>query len=163
MSVRALRSRSVHLLAAVALVGGANLVVGAGSAFAVDTAATGRATYAAIVPAPVRAEATNGTFTLSPGTKIFAAPRSPEAASVGDYLAGILRRSTGYAVPVVPAADDHGRAPAGISLLLGGDRRLGSEGYQLDVSSRSVVIRAPQAAGLFAGVQTLRQLFPSKI
>ena len=41
--------------------------------------------------------------------------------------------------------------------------RLGNEGYVLDVTPQRVVIRAPHEAGIFYGVQTLRQLFPPAV
>ncbi|HEV7899234.1 MAG TPA: beta-N-acetylhexosaminidase [Planosporangium sp.] len=113
-----------------------------------------------VVPAPVTVRPAGGTiFTLTPGTPIFVADG---ARDVGGYLAGILRRSTGYRLPVTEA---RGGAPArGISLLLtGADPSVGDQGYQLDVTAKTVVIRAQSPAGLFAGVQTLRQLLPAGV
>jgi hexosaminidase len=40
---------------------------------------------------------------------------------------------------------------------------LGSEGYRLLVEPDRIVLTAPMAAGLFYGIQTLRQLFPPEI
>ena len=40
--------------------------------------------------------------------------------------------------------------------------RLGDEGYQLEVTTTRVVIRAPKAAGVFYGTQSLRQLLPAE-
>jgi hexosaminidase len=42
-------------------------------------------------------------------------------------------------------------------------KRLGPEGYLLDVRSTRIVARAPEPAGLFYAVQTLRQLLPPQI
>ncbi|MGA8114840.1 MAG: beta-N-acetylhexosaminidase [Actinocatenispora sp.] len=110
-----------------------------------------------VLPAPVSAHADpHHQFRITSGTVIHAQGASRDAA---DYLAGLLRRSTGYRIPVVPASRP---APTGISLLLSGaDRRVGDQGYQLDIGTSTVVVRARKAAGALAGVQTLHQLLPA--
>ena len=112
--------------------------------------------YAAVVPAPVSATATSGvTFAIKNTTAI-----RTDSLPVGDYLAALLRRSTGFPLPVVPASG----TPQGITLLLSGaPASVGAEGYTLDVSATAVVIRAQQPAGLFEGIQTLRQLLPAAV
>ncbi|MEV4756958.1 beta-N-acetylhexosaminidase [Micromonospora sp. NPDC049559] len=115
-----------------------------------------------VIPAPLQTYADAGAgYRLAPDTVIRTQSGSPEIRRIGEYLAGVLRPATGYRLPVVPAA--HPRQP-GISLLLGGaDRRVGAGGYQLDVGRSGITIRATEPAGLFAGVQTLRQLLPAEI
>ncbi len=117
------------------------------------------ASFDAVLPAPVSATPEPGhQFQLTPGTVLHAQAGSGDAAN---YLADLLRRSTGYRLPVVPA---RAAAPTGVSLLLSGaDPQVGEQGYQLDVSDKAVVIRARSGAGLFAGVQTLHQLLPAAV
>ena len=115
-----------------------------------------------IVPEPVQAKANpHADFRLSPLTLITTQPGSAAAKQVGDYLAGLLRPATGYPLPVVGL----GKLPIpSISLeLSGADKRVGDEGYQLDVAKNGVNIRANTADGLFEGVQSLRQLLPAAI
>ena len=112
-----------------------------------------------VVPAPVVVEPASGQpYRLTPTSRIVVSRR---AAGVASFLAGVLRRSTGFALPVVDGS------PAGdgdIALLLGdADPQVGREGYELIASERSVVIRAEVPAGLFAGAQTLRQLLPAEV
>ena len=116
-----------------------------------------------VVPIPASvAPAAGITYTLPANAGIFTAAGSADAADVGAFLAGILRRSTGFALPVSAAGT--GAPTSGISLLLSGaDASVGPQGYQLDVTATTVVIRAQAPAGLFAGVQTLRQLLPAEV
>jgi hexosaminidase len=134
-------------------------LVSAPTVEAVDAAAaTAPVPITSIVPVPVTATATAGvSYPITSSTAIYTAPGSAPATAIGNALAGILRPSTGFALPVSAKGD----ATKGISLLLSGaPASVGAEGYQLDVSGSSIVIRANQAAGLFAGVQTLHQLLP---
>ncbi|WP_433202648.1 family 20 glycosylhydrolase [Dactylosporangium sp. CS-047395] len=112
-----------------------------------------------VVPVPVSAQpATGVTYTLPSGAAIQTAAG---ATDVGNYLAGILRPSTGYALPVSTTTGTPG---SGIALLLSGaDASVGTEGYQLDVTAAVVTLRAQTVAGLFHGVQTLRQLLPAAV
>ncbi|MFF3750137.1 beta-N-acetylhexosaminidase [Streptomyces sp. NPDC002018] len=116
-----------------------------------------------IVPAPQRVRPGGSPYTLTAATRILVDGRSRddarEARRIGSYLAGVLRPSTGYALPVT----DRG-ARGGILLRLGaGDRSLGAEGYRLESGRAGVTITARESAGLFHGVQTLRQLLPAAV
>ncbi|MEU4214415.1 beta-N-acetylhexosaminidase [Actinoplanes sp. NPDC026623] len=124
------------------------------------SAAAAEIPLARVIPAPAEVSPVAGAaFRLGPRTVIRARPGP--AAAVGDQLARALRPSTGYPLPVVPAAPRGGPT---ISLLLGaGERRLGDEGYRLSVTPEAVTIRANRPAGLFAGTQTLLQLLPKEI
>jgi hexosaminidase len=96
-------------------------------------------------------------FTLIATTAIVAGGGA-EAERVGEMLATLLRPATGFAFPVRAAG---GPLPAGaIALRLDGPASLGEEGYALAIAADSVVLRAARPAGLFRGVQTLRQLLP---
>ncbi|MBY8882303.1 beta-N-acetylhexosaminidase [Actinacidiphila acidipaludis] len=108
-----------------------------------------------VVPAPVSEVAGGSNFTLSASATL-----TSDDASIGGYLAGILRASTGYALPLTVGA----ATPGSIALqLTGAPGSVGPEGYQLTSDASGVVIRAQQPAGLFHGVQTLLQLLPPAV
>ncbi|QWF81923.1 beta-N-acetylhexosaminidase [Amycolatopsis sp. CA-230715] len=111
-----------------------------------------------VIPAPVEAKADpKSDFWMSPLTVIRA---GKGAEKVADYLRGLLRPATGYPLPVLSSS--YG-LPA-ISLELGhADQRVGTEGYQLKVAKTGVTLKANTDAGLFEGVQSLRQLFPANV
>jgi hexosaminidase len=59
-----------------------------------------------------------------------------------------------------------GATPSGGRIVIRRDtllKRLGAEGYHLEVAPGRVTLRAPELAGLFYGVQTIRQLLPADI
>jgi hexosaminidase len=149
---------------AVALTVGAmalsSIVIGATTSAGVDQASAG--SLHDVVPVPAEVEADPGdSFQITQTTRIAVVPGSTGAATVGRYLRDILRPATGYALPVTQA---DGFGPNTIQLLLSGaDPRVGQEGYDLDVTADGVVLSAQTAAGLFAGIQTLRQVLPPTI
>lgn len=105
-------------------------------------------------------DGTGRLFALGPSSSIVVPRGSHAAWAVAVLLAQVLRRSTGYGLPVSyvgPAA-----APGQIVLEL--TRRKGErEGYALDVQSEAATLAASRPVGLFRGIQTLLQLFPPTI
>ncbi len=119
------------------------------------TAAPRAAATPRVVPAPASLRTVPGvSFTLTRRTRILARPGSGTA---GAYLAAILRRSTGYPLPVSAG----GGTRDAIALSLSGREK--GEGYRLAVTKAYVRLEAGSAEGLFRGVQTLRQLLPAAI
>ncbi len=111
-----------------------------------------------VIPAPVRMELQNGTFLLTPDTKIIVDAQTTE---LGGQLKEMLSPATGYSLGVVDASDLSNNA---IYLKLDSALKdLGEEGYRLAVTEKNVTLKAAGKAGIFYGMQTLRQLLPTEI
>jgi hexosaminidase len=110
-----------------------------------------------LVPVPAEVKAVGGvSFTLTSTIGVRAPGGHVEAGRVAEYLAGLLRTATGFPVPVSTDA-------GAIELRLDPGGGHGAEGYGLEATADRVVIEAAAPAGLFHGVQTLRQLLPPAI
>jgi hexosaminidase len=129
----------------------------------IDGAEQELTTIANLIPQPVSVTSTGSSFTLdaTTGAAIYVDAGSPELASTGAYLQGKLQPSTGYALAVTPVTTP---PTSGIYLTtVGGDPTLGTEGYLLTVTGSLVTLSAYTPAGVFRGVQTIRQMLPAAI
>lgn len=116
-------------------------------------------TEIAIIPEPVSLTKGAGEYVL-PTAPVIEAEATDSVRLAANYLKERLATPTGHAVSVVTST-----ATPSVRLLLNrqADTRIGTEGYQLSVTPKGVVIKANQPAGLFYGVQTLLQLLPKEI
>jgi hexosaminidase len=116
-----------------------------------------------VIPAPSSLALQGGPpFELTRTTRITLVGSNPELAAIGASLASQLHKSTDFPYPV--AASSGGSGPGSIELRLGSDAAsLGEDGYRLIVTTDSVRLVASSPAGLFHGVQTIRQLLPVEI
>ncbi len=109
---------------------------------------------AGLIPLPQEISDGSGTFELTAKTGIRLVGASEKLTAIGELLGNSLRPATGFDLPL---SKDSGE----ITLELTGSGP--SEGYELEISDAGVRITASGEAGLFYGVQTLIQLFPSDI
>ncbi|MFZ4894716.1 family 20 glycosylhydrolase [Plantibacter sp. Mn2098] len=115
---------------------------------------------ARVIPQPVSiiADETASPFVVSEASRIVA---SPSVLAVGERLAAALRRSTGFALPVVAEDDAAGTGTADIRLSAGDEDGIAGEAHRITISDRGVDIVGAGPAGTAAGVQTFRQLLPA--
>jgi hexosaminidase len=117
-----------------------------------------------LIPKPVSVKATGERFLLTSATQILIdKDNSVELVAVATYFAERLGKATGYKITITPISDS---TPVKGNILLtlhDAAATLGDEGYELAITSQAVAIRAAHPAGIFYGIQTLRQLFPPSI
>lgn len=112
----------------------------------------------AVVPKPQEMIVSAGHFTLTATTTI-GAPR--ELASEAMYLVGMLNPATGFQLKALPLLRGQ---HADIALLLDATLKVhGPDAYVLEVTPLTIAIRGASPAGVFYGMQTLRQLLPADI
>ncbi|MET9520151.1 beta-N-acetylhexosaminidase [Streptomyces sp. NPDC002994] len=156
------RRRIPRLFAPLLLVVAAGATSIAAAPAAAEPAAEARP-LSQVIPAPASVTEGGSSYALTGRTRIRVDEDSREARRIGSYLADILRPSTGFALPVTDWDADWD-ANDGIRLLLDSeDDSLGDEGYRLESGRHGVTISALKPAGLFHGVQTLRQLLPASV
>ena len=120
------------------------------------------ATAPRVVPAPASlVMGTGAPFEIIRSTAIVVGDHA-EVRAIGESLAAIVRPSTSFPIPVVTTAPDTVRGSIRLSLV-GARPGLGEEGYELNVSISGVRLTAATPAGLFRGVQTIRQLLPPDV
>ena len=115
-----------------------------------------------LIPKPVSVTSAPGNFSLTKKSSICISGKSHELTTIGEYLSGKLRTATGFEMVVNAAAKT--KASGNIYLSISKfDKQLGDEGYQLSIKGGMINLSANNPAGLFNGIQTIRQLLPPKI
>ena len=126
-----------------------------------QTSKEAKTAFESIIPKPVSANLTGKSFYLTKETAILIEGDGKDLTAIGDYLSGQLKPATGFDLEVSYANTS---SPNSIFLTTrGGDVQWGAEGYELTISEDQVKLAANEPAGLFYGVQSLRQLFSEKM
>jgi len=111
-----------------------------------------------IIPKPVSLTATGSSFELNLNSEIHYQGANLEPIAL--YLSKLLQPATGFELPTkimssLPSSDH-------IFLSLS-DSIKGREAYVLSIKENGIDLKAKEPAGLFYGIQTLRQLLPANI
>jgi len=106
-----------------------------------------------IIPLPQKMRKAPGSYELVPSASIGA---SQGAQRLAEQLRDYLRPATGFALTIKSRGD--------IQLTLDPSlKNLGDEGYTLRSNNTGIEITAQKEAGIFYGIQTLRQMLPVEI
>lgn len=108
-----------------------------------------------IIPEPVEVKQSEGQFTISRATRIYASDK--EAEKSAKYFIDYFNRHFGYELAMAKknAGDD-------IIVLSHEKNKDISGGYTLKVSPEKIVIKGNDGPGVFYGMQTLIQLLPTR-
>lgn len=114
----------------------------------------------AILPEPVSLITSQGRFLLTENTIVYS---RKELLNLSDYLRNFIYPATSFKLGI-KSFDDKITNSNSINLILVDDKnQLGSEGYSLDITPSGITISGIEPAGVFYGIQTLRQLLPPEI
>ena len=115
-----------------------------------------------IIPEPLSMISTGDYFKLGPRTDVYVIGESMELKQVAICLAEKLKPSTGFEIEVRQGVNT---SRSGQIYLFLSDSASNSadEGYDLVITRKSIQLSAKNAAGVFLGIQTIRQLLPAKI
>jgi len=110
-----------------------------------------------LIPLPVEVNATGSSFEIDESTIIYVDEKSKELTNVAQILIDNTKLLTGVQLTVKTV---NTLPKDGIILKLNhSDNTKGNEGYQLNVSEKSIQISANKPAGVFMGIQTLLQSY----
>lgn len=110
-----------------------------------------------LLPQPVTAESSAGSFRLSQETRMVAA--DPQARRIAAMFTDIVRMRGGPRLSIGTTPPRGGKF---ISFISSGHQQLPDEGYQLTVGSDEIRLLG-RGAGLYYGMQTLTQLLPADL
>lgn len=116
-----------------------------------------------IIPMPASLQKNSETFRVTSKTRIVAQKDHAEALRMAHLLAQKFNKAAGFNLTVAEEAENDLGKDVIFFTTENAAPSLGAEGYQLSVTQDAVIIKAPEAAGLFYGLQTVNQLLPAEI
>lgn len=115
--------------------------------------------FTSVIPKPALTTLEGKTFAITEST-IICYEGNDEVLRLAGMMAGLLKPATGFELNTVAGSMRDGSIFLSAS---GGNASLGDEGYELSIQENSISLIANKPAGLYMGMQTLRQLLPEKI
>lgn len=116
-----------------------------------------------IIPKPVEMKRAKGHFTVNRQTRIIADTTIPGIKNVSTQLKKSIDSATGYKLAIKEEATGSKSNIIQLELDPDSTNYQHKEAYQLQVTERQISLRAPEPAGLFYGMQSLKQLLPPQI
>lgn len=108
----------------------------------------------AVIPKPSQVENGKGTFLLNEKTTLVFDENNPDLSRIAGFLNEHLKGYYGFQLRTEK------RDGTGIQLVITDTVSLGNEGYLMEVGEKKILIAAAGPAGIFYGIQSLKQLIP---
>lgn len=115
--------------------------------------------FPSIIPQPVKMKFNSGSFIINDRTII---QTDLELEKISEYLKDLITPPTGFNMQIEVGGLKHLQKNM-IFFTINEELNLGKEGYHFNATPDNIHISAPNPAGVFYGVQTLRQLLPVEI
>lgn len=112
-----------------------------------------------LIPKPTSISESEGEYIVSSKTRIVLQKENDEIAPIANLLSAYLKQVSDDEATVVVENSD--QSSGDIQLSLTEEESLGEEGYELSVTTDSIRLQAKCPAGLYYGIQTLRQFLPT--
>lgn len=109
-----------------------------------------------IIPLPVKMEILPGSFQISANTAIYYSAKQPNLLKHATYLSTAIQSISSIHPSIVKNMGGNR-----IKLIINQSAEIGAEGYHLTVDASGISIAANTDKGIFYGIQTLLQAFPS--
>lgn len=106
-----------------------------------------------LTPAPANMTVGTGVFRIPAGMKITAHGLTPEMQSEVTRFISDFNKSTGLGI----GEGKNGRMTVRLN------KEIATEGYNLDVTAKGIVLEASSPAGLFYGLQTIKKILPANV
>lgn len=106
-----------------------------------------------IIPKPVDVKMGNGNFTIDQNTAIQYKKSQKELKATAHFFTSYIKNISGFSLKLNKAAAKK------IEFVI--EKDIQEEGYQLNVSPTTIVIKASSAKGVFYGIQSILQTLPA--
>lgn len=106
-----------------------------------------------LTPAPANMTVGTGVFRIPAGMKITAQGLTPEMQSEVTKFISDFNKSTGLGI----GEGKNGR------MIVRLNKEIATEGYNLEVTAKGIVLEASSPAGLFYGLQTIKKILPANV
>ncbi|MBL3655889.1 beta-N-acetylhexosaminidase [Fulvivirga sediminis] len=114
-----------------------------------------------IIPEPVSLEQGKGALIINENTKLLFANEDEEAKKIAKSFSDQFSLASGITLSIEESAE--GNVEGGILFSVNENLDVPAEGYELIVDDKGISIVGKDNAGLFYGMQTLKQLLPPAI